>query len=376
MRLRFSAARPDRTRFALTGLVAAAALALSACTTPMQFPVTEEAQENLVERGVNIVLISPANIAAYRTPPGGTVRRGGVNPPPSPATYTYRLGVGDVLRIQVWTNPERTQTVGASAGVDGSGTTIDANGTFFYPFVGGIQARGRTIGEVRDELTSKLRDFIAQPQVELSVQSFRAHQATITGAVGAPGSITLTNVPMRLLDVINEAGTGDEADLSRVQIQRRGVAYTVNLAEFIRSGRSGHNPILLPGDLVNVPSLEDNKIFVFGETRTSEIPLDGKRLSLTEVLANSGGIDRVRADARGVFVFRRTPATPNGFDVYQFNLRSAEVLVLTTDFTMAPLDIVFVTNDPITRWNDTVGKLMSPLTGFVRARGVVTTLAE
>ena len=63
-----------------------------------------------------------------------------------------------------------------------------------------------------------------------------------------------------------------------------------------------------------------------------------------------------------------SPDPQDGFTVYQFNLQTAEVLVLTTDFGMAPLDIVFVTNDPITRWNDTISKLISPFIGFARVQ--------
>ena len=118
--------------------------------------------------------------------------------------------------------------------------------------------------------------------------------------------------------------------------------------------------------------MRDNKIFTFGEIATQEIALETDvPVSLTEVLAEVGGIDRIRADSRGIFVFRRTPMTPEGFDVFQFNLHSATALVLATDFKMAPLDIVFVTNDPITRWNDTVGALVTPLTGLLQVRRIV-----
>lgn len=357
--------------------VLAAGLTLSACTAPMSFPVTEDSQQEYTSQNAqkaNIVLITPENITAYREPRTDVRRARGSNPPGDPTPYTYRLGVGDELLIQVWTDPERTKVSGDSA--QSRGPVIDESGSFFYPFVGQIRARGRTVEEIRTELTERLKKFISDPQVEVAVSAFKAHKVTVTGAVVTPGQSTLTNVPLRLMDVVNTAAPTAEADLSRVSILRGRSHYHADLRAFMRDGQRQHNPIMLPGDLVNIPPLEDNKVFTFGEIGTGEFTLGPNRRTLTEVLASSGGIDRMRADARGVFVFRRTGPDPDAFDVYQFNLRTATVLVLTTDFAMAPLDIVFVTNDPITRWNDTVGKLLSPLTGIVRAQGIADNISQ
>ena len=363
-----------KTAASRIGALCACAAILTGCTAPMSFPVTESAQADLVDQNINIVLITPENINAYREPPTTGLRKKPAGPPSDPRPYSYRLGVGDELRVQVWNNPERTQVAGELG--DDRGPVVDETGKFFYPFVGPVQAQGRSVSEIRAMLTARLRDFIAEPQVEVAVAQFRAHQATITGAVSAPGPAVLTNVPMRLLDLVNQAGATDQADLSQISIQRHGHGHIVDLQKFLRQGDRRQNPILLPGDLVHVPPLVDNKVFVFGETRTGEVDLGLGRKSLTEILASSGGIDRLRADARGVFVFRRTGDVAGGFDVYQFNLRTAEVLVLTTDFDMAPLDIVFVTNDPITRWNDTVSKLISPFTGFAQAQIAVDALSQ
>lgn len=293
------------------------------------------------------------------------------SPPPDPSPYTYRIGAGDELRIQVWADPERTQLASSDGGTTERGLVVNEQGAIFYPFVGSLRVSGRSAAQVRLDLTDQLRNFISDPQVEVSLIAFNAHQATVTGAVGTPGPVQITNVPKRLLDVINAAGMAEQADLSHITVRRRGTAHSVNLKSFIDRGAPGQNPIILPGDVINVPPLRDNKIFTFGEITTTEIPLDPDvPTSLTEVLANVGGIDRVRSDSRGIFVFRRTPRTPDGFDVFQFNMSSATALVLATDFQMAPLDIIFVTNDPITRWNDTIGSLVSPLGGLLTIRRV------
>ena len=352
----------------LAGLV----LVLAGCAGQMRFPVSQEAQDALADQNINVVRITTDNIGQYRTPNYRSNRAKATNPPGNPSPYTYRVGPGDELRVMVWSDPERTQAAGTGGSDTERGIIVNEQGQFFYPFVGAVRASGRSTSQIRADLTDQLRNFISDPQVEVSVLRFNAHQATVTGVVGTPGPVTITNVPQRLLDVLNQAGMTADGDLSNVLVRRKGAAHNVNLKAFIDHGDTRQNPIILPGDVVNVPPMRDNKIFTFGEIATQEIALETDvPVSLTEVLAGVGGIDRIRADSRGIFVFRRTPMTPEGFDVFQFNLHSATALVLATDFKMAPLDIVFVTNDPITRWNDTVGALVTPLTGLLQVRRIV-----
>lgn len=358
------------TKVAIATLV----VVLAGCAGQMRFPVSEDAQDALATQNINVVRITTDNIAQYRTPIFRSNGSQTSNPPANPSPYTYRVGPGDELRVMVWADPERSQSAGTSAVETERGITVNEQGQFFYPFVGAVRASGRSASEIRADLTDQLRNFISDPQVEVSVLSFNAHQATVTGVVEQPGPVQITNIPRRLLDVLNEAGIAAEGDLSHVMLRRRGNAHKIDLKAFIDRGETRQNPIILPGDVINVPPLRDNKIFTFGEISTQEIPLQPDvPVSLTEVLAEVGGIDRIRADARGIFVFRRTPQTPDGFDVFQFNLRSATALVLATDFKMAPLDIIFVTNDPITRWNDTVGALVTPLTGLLQVRRITDT---
>lgn len=350
---------------------------LSGCAGQMNFPVGQSGQDNLADQGINVVRMTTENIGQFSSAPTELTHFNfhAPNPPRDPAPYAYRVSTGDKLRIQTWTSPERNAALDELEIAEG--TIVDENGHIYYPFVGSILVRNKTIGQIRAELTEQLRRFISEPQVEVAVQEFNGQRATIMGSVGSPGQVTLTNIPLRLLDMVNEANKTSESDLRQIEIRRGNHEYRVNLDAFIRMGANRQNPIILPNDVVFVPPLSDNKIFTFGEVGTGEMALPERGMSLTEVLANNGGIDRIRADARGVFVFRRTSNTPqDGFDVFQFDLREATTLVLTTDFAMAPLDIIFVTSDPITRWNDTVTKLISPFAGFLQVRGVVQSANE
>lgn len=350
---------------------------LSACGGGnMNFPVSEAAQARLPD-DLQIVRVSTRNIdhlqEVYFTV--GSYNNG--TPPPLGGPYTYRLGAGDQLRIQVWTTPERSAASTEQSARPVEGPVVDADGTFFYPFVGEIRAQGRTISAIREELTDKLRAYLTTPQVEVAVEEFRAHRVTISGAVGAAGQTTLTNVPLYLVDLVNSAGAAEDADLSRVVLRRQGREYRINLRRYFEEGSLRHNPVLQPGDAVYIPELSNNEAYVFGEISTTPVPLGVDGMSLTELLARVGGIDRVRANAKGVFVFRRTGLTREGFDVvFQFDLSNASTLLLMQDFEILPQDIVFVTRDPVTRWTDTVGRVLLPARSAVQAQGVASALSD
>lgn len=346
-------------------------LILSACGEHMRFPVTESAQDNLPPN-LQVIRVTEKNIdhvvSVYHEP---RMEYGG-NPPASPARHVYRVGPGDQLRIQVWSTPERTASDLEQSLQPSEGPVVDETGNFFYPFVGEVRAAGRTVREIRTDLTEKLSNYLRDPQVEVAVETYRAHRVMAAGAVGAPGPVTLTNVPMHLVDLLNHTGTTTASDLSRVELRRRGQAYTVNARLFLERGDMRHNPLLQSDDMVYVPELTDNVVYVFGEIATTRLTLDRHVKSLTEVLAQLGGIDRQRANARGVFVFRRTDVSTEGFDVvFQFDLTNAATLVMMKSFPIMAQDIIFVTKDPVTRWTDTVGRVLAPASSILQTRQFV-----
>lgn len=354
------------------------AIALSACGGGyMEFPVSKSAQARLPD-DLQIVRVSTRNIDHLQRVYFSGRPNGGGRPPPLSGPYRYRLGVGDQLRVQVWTTPERSSAAsGEQSAQPVEGPVVDANGAFFYPFVGEVRAQGRTVSAIRAELTERLRAYLTSPQVEVAVQDFQAHRVTISGAVGAPGQTTLTNVPLYLVDLLNTAGASATADISRVVLRRQGREYQINVRSYYEDGNLLHNPVLQPGDTVYIPELSNNEAYVFGEISTTSVPLGVDGMSLTELLAQVGGIDRTRANAKGVFVFRRTGLTREGFDVvFQFDLSNAATLLLMQDFQILPQDIVFVTRDPITSWTDTVGRVLAPARSAVQARGVANTLSD
>ncbi|EEW24761.1 polysaccharide biosynthesis/export family protein [Rhodobacter ferrooxidans] len=350
--------------------VALAFLALSACDTALtDFPVrSEKAQKELSELGTNvhIVQLTAANIAQFdirRLPSAGRTDL------PSGNGWNYRVGVGDILDIVVWEHPELTMPAGEGRNPTESGLRVQSDGTFFYPYVGQIAAKGLTPETIRANLKLKLAEFIPDPQIEVRVVGFNSQSVSVTGEVATPNRQPLNAQQLTLLQAVDAAGGLTEAANPRgVTIRRGDRVFNVDLQAFLERGVGSNNPTLVNGDVVNVPRAALAEAFMLGQVVTpSTIDLTQEEVNLTQALTRVGGLQEGKADARGVFVFR---ATDGGIVVYQLDASSPVAFLLGTKFSLLPQDVVYVTTAPIQKWNQVIDSVLPSVTA-VRATQVV-----
>ena len=86
------------------------------------------------------------------------------------------------------------------------------------------------------------------------------------------------------------------------------------------------------------------------------------RLSLTDAIARSGGIDKSNANAKGIFVFRKNGGSIT--DVFKLDVRSPSAFLTGTRFKLQPQDVVYVTAAPATRWGRIISKLIPSLSAL------------
>ncbi|KQI71370.1 sugar ABC transporter substrate-binding protein [Loktanella sp. 5RATIMAR09] len=336
-------------------------LGLAACTDGVsEFPVAPSAQDALSE-DVVVIQLNAENIRSFRRQLAQSTED--AQRLPGSVAWNYRVAPGDILSVLVFNHPELTMPAGPERSAAESGFRVQSDGTFFYPFVGQVQASGLAPEQIRANLMLSLAEYIADPQLEVRVAAFNSQSINITGAVVTPQRLPVTTVPMTLLDAVNAAGGLEpDADPERVTIQRNGRTYNVDLEGFLERGQARNNPMLGFGDVIYIPARAPQEVYILGEVgRPAGIDLDGEELSLTQALARQGGLDELRADARGIFVFR---GTNDNMTVFQLSVESPTGFLLGTRFGLEPGDVVYVTRSPRQRWNDTINGLL-PTVGAV-----------
>lgn len=316
------------------------------------FPVKEKDQQK-VSADLTIVRLSEGNISSFAGPPKLPERTS----LQANTNWEYKVGVGDILSVIVFEQPELTIQSGGVAAAETSGYTVQADGTFFFPYVGAVKAKGLSIQDIRNDVALRLAEYFPEPQVEVRISRFNSQSVNVAGEVKTPNRQALNTVPLTLLEAISAAGGFTEAaDQTRVSLQRGGEVYRVDVAAFLTEGYSANNPVMRNGDIVTVPRRQVEEAYLLGEVlRPATVDLSLDSVTLTQALTRQGGVEGIRADARGIFVFRNINSR---MVVFQLDAESPVALLLGTRFPLVAGDVIYVTRSPLQRWNDTISRLL------------------
>ena len=164
----------------------------------------------------------------------------------NPTREGYRINAGDVLEISVWREEDLQREV-----------LVRPDGAFSFPLAGEIEAEGRTVSEVRQELESRLARFIPDLVSTVTVVNVSGNSIFVIGQVNNPGTFIMNPV----LDVMQAlslaGGTTPFASLKNIRILRRenGVQSAIRFDYTnVADGRSLEQNIQLrSGDVVVVP---------------------------------------------------------------------------------------------------------------------------
>jgi len=159
----------------------------------------------------------------------------------------YRIGVGDVLQISVWKEPEASV----------AGVTVRADGRITIPLVKDIEVIGLTPREVETLVAEKLSRYIPAADVTVIVMQINSRKLYLVGAIRSVGAIDLRG-DMTVLQAIAQAGgLTDYAKRKQIYILRnengRQVKLPFNYDAVIRGENMEQNIKLSPNDMIVVP---------------------------------------------------------------------------------------------------------------------------
>jgi polysaccharide export outer membrane protein len=157
----------------------------------------------------------------------------------------YRIGLSDVLRVDVWKEPELTATV-----------SVRRDGKISIPLLNDVAAVGQTPMELAAYLSEKLKKFVEDPRVTVVVAQTNPPRIYLVGEVMHHGPMTLLP-DMTIFQALATAGLTQFANTKKIYVLRTADnserKLFVNYKKLIKGQGMNQNIKLEPGDTVVVP---------------------------------------------------------------------------------------------------------------------------
>ena len=216
---------------------------------------------------------------------------------PTAAAAEYRLGSGDVVRINVYQNPDLAIE-----------TRVTEAGLISYPLLGSIKVGGLSVTATEKLIADGLRsgNFVKQPQVTLVVTQVRGNQASVLGMVNRPGRYPIEVADMRLTDLLAMAGgtAVNGSDMVVVTGTRDGKPFRaeVDMPSVFATGGTGKDMLINNGDSIWVD--RQPLVYIYGEVQRPGPMRVERGMTVMQSLATGGGLTQ-RGTQKGIRIHRR-----------------------------------------------------------------------
>jgi polysaccharide export outer membrane protein len=169
--------------------------------------------------------------------------------PPAAEATDYVMQPSDLIRVLIFQQPDLLREV-----------RITQEYTITLPLIGTIDLRGRTVRQAEEIIRSLYdKDYLVNPQVNLTVLEYTQRTVQVVGAVNQPGAVVFPpEQKMGLIEAIARAGGQSRiADLKRVRLTRTNAEgkaenQIINVDDMMK-GNSNEQYLLQKGDVIFVP---------------------------------------------------------------------------------------------------------------------------
>ena len=343
-------------------------------------------------------------------------------PPEVPRT-PYEIGVGDVILLATKSGRGTVEELSGLLAAQNSrqGYTVQDDGAIAIPDVGRIQLAGMTLEGAEGAVFQALVENQIDPSFSLEIAEFNSKRVSIGGAVARPTVAPITLTALTLDEALSAAGGINTRDLdfATVRIYRDGELYQIPLSEYLRRCDL-QKTRLTAGDSVFVDTefqlekaqayfaeqitlaqfrqsarlqalaelqaevalrraslteersnfqarealdgIDRDYVYLTGEVNKPgrfDLPL-GRQASLADALYEEGGFNTETGDPSQIYVLRGA-TRGDQITAYHLDARNVVNLVKATRFQMRPNDIIFVAEQPVTRWNRALQQMMPSL---------------
>jgi len=258
----------------------------------------------------------------------------------------YELGPNDQILIAV---PQAQE-------IDQRPYRVDSDGNIDLPLVGKIHAAGLTVRGLETLLTGRLRDYIREPQVTITITQFRSEPVYFLGAFRAPGIYPLQG-NHTLVEMLAAVGGLQPTASRRITVERKAEYGTIDLPTAVKDPVRKVSTVQISLDTLtrNINPAEDivlkaydivsaenaQPVFVSGEVvKPGPISLNEEQaLSVTQALTQAGGLT-ANASRRKIRILRPITGTSRRAEI---DLDLSRIYSgRDNDFPLLPNDVLYV----------------------------------
>jgi polysaccharide export outer membrane protein len=191
----------------------------------------------------------------------------------------YIIGPGDKISVQVFGKEKQDMEL-----------TVNREGQVTFPAHGPINVSGLSFIEMKQLLTSTIKEKIIGVDVAIGIASLRSMRVFVLGDAFKPGPYTLSSLSSMTHAIFAAGGVSDIGSLRNIQLKRAGrLVSTLDLYDLLINGDSRGDLLLQSGDVVFIPPKGDN-ISVEGEVRRPAIYELQRNTTFKDVVTMAGGL--------------------------------------------------------------------------------------
>ncbi|MGZ2256673.1 polysaccharide biosynthesis/export family protein [Roseobacter sp. A03A-229] len=336
-------------------------------------------------------------------------------PDPQPQ-QPYLIGVGDIVALS---SPQLSSPSVDDGAAQASQQryTVQDDGAIAIANVGRVVIAGQTLEAAETELFQRFVENQIDPAFSLEILEFKSQSVNVGGAVETPSVLPIQFVPLYLDDALTLAGGANASapEFTTVRLYREGTLFQVPLNDvrdqrvqlqdgdsifvdaeydFERAQAFFEEQIAIANlqqdrqqqaldrlrtevllrqaelrdaraafqEQLELGAVDRDYVYLMGELEEQgRYPLPfAQQAVLADAIAENGGIPNETGNASQIYVLR-TAADDTQVNAWRLDGRNAANLVLATRFELRPNDIVFVAEQPITRWDRVVDQLIPSL---------------
>lgn len=333
--------------------------------------------------------------------------------PPTVPAGPYRIGVGDVLLLATKTASTSVEELSGLLAAQNKrqGYTVQDDGAIAIPDVGRVRIADLTLEEAEAELFQNLVQSQIDPTFSLEIAEFNSKRVSLGGAVANPTVVPITLTSLSLDEAMSAAGgiLSTDLDFTTIRIYRDGTLYQIpvetylrepdlqklrltdgdsifvdtqfelgkaqayfteqiTLAEFRRNARAQalgelETEISLRRasadearanfqSRAELDAVDRDFVYLTGEfLNPGRFPMPfGRQATLADALYAGGGFSSQTANTSQIYVLRGS-ANSDVVTAWHLNAQNVANITLATKMKVLPNDIVFIAEQPITKWN-------------------------